>query len=645
MSNTPSTVIPENIDEAKPPRDARFWLIFLSLCVSNFITALELGSITAALPTIVNALHGEQFIWAGSAYALGTTALIPLAGGLAEIFGRRSVLLGSLVLFAAGSTVCGAAQNMNMLIAGRGVQGLGAGGIISLTHIIVADLVSLCERGVFNGLIAMAYTVGTGSGPVVGGTLAASGNWRWLFYLNIPICALAALLVFSFLRLRAPAGTMKERFAKVDYFGNGLVVAATTSIVVALAVVAPLISGLIGLAAFFVYEAHYAKHATIPFDVMNTITGLSGYIQTFLNFVVMIIIVYYNEVYFQARFDVSPTGAGIDGMPLAFLSPTAGLIAGVIIQKTTSYRVPIMMGWSLLVLGLGLLSTLDENTSRAKTLAFSVISGLGTGSLILATYFPVLAPIPVSKNANALALFVFIQNFGLVWGIPVGGTILQNELRNQLPADFVAQLPGGVEIAYSIIPVIRTLPEPLRSDVQKAFAQALKIVWSVTTGIACLGFVVGLFMKPYPLHTSVDRNWGMEDEWKDLDILVCKNMPDSISVRFFKYSSLCVGQCARWHAGRQYAVYLHAAHAFGFDSYAQNCASTFASLTPPHTLFPQRLQRAPLRARLTRTTSIKLEAVPAARDREVGPAVVLRGTVRHGDVVREEALTVGARGH
>ncbi|KAJ6470866.1 iron permease [Mycena sanguinolenta] len=461
MSNTPSVVMP--VDN-NPPRDVRFWLIFLSLCVSNFLTALELvGFNLDPLPTIVDTLHGEQFIWAGSAYALGTTALIPLAGGLAEIFGRRLVLLSSLALFATGSALCGAAQSMNMLVAGRILQGLGAGGIISLTQIIVADLVSLRERGSFNGLIAI---------------------------------------------------------------GNVLLVGATTSIIVALTwggiqyswgddrVLAPLISGTIGLAAFFIYETHYAKHATIPLDVVNTMTGLSGYIQTFLNYVILILITYYMEVYFQARFDVSPIGAGIDIMPLAFIGAPAGLIAGVIIQKTNSYRIPITAGWVLVVVGFGLMSTLDENASRSKALASSVIVGLGTGSLILTTYFPVLAPIPVSKNANALALFIFTRNFGLIWGIAIGGTILQNELQSHLPADFVALFPGRVEIAYSTIPLIRTLPEPLRSEVRKAFAQALRKVWLVATGIACLGFLASLFMKAYPLHTSVDGNWGMEDSQK-----------------------------------------------------------------------------------------------------------------------------------
>ncbi|KAJ6472376.1 major facilitator superfamily domain-containing protein [Mycena vitilis] len=203
--------------EDKHPRDLRFWLIFVSLCVCSFLTAIEIGSITTALPTIVDELHGTGFIWVGSAFALGSTALIPFAGGAAQIFGRRPVLLGSLLLFALGSAVSGAARSMNMLIAGRTIQGLGGGGIISLTQIIVSDLVSLRERGTFNGLISISYSIGVGIGPVVGGSLASTGQWRWLFYLNLPICGLAAILVFFFLRLRTPPGTLREKFALIDY--------------------------------------------------------------------------------------------------------------------------------------------------------------------------------------------------------------------------------------------------------------------------------------------------------------------------------------------------------------------------------------------------------------------------------------------
>ncbi|KAJ6482029.1 major facilitator superfamily domain-containing protein [Mycena vitilis] len=522
---------PAELTDEKPPRDFRFWLIFLCLCVCSFLAALEIGSITTALPTIIDELRGTQFIWVGSAFALGSTALIPLAGGLAQIFGRRPVLLSSLILFAVGSAVCGAAKDMNMLIAGRTIQGLGGGGIISLTQIIVADLVSLQERGSFNGLISMqvcsAYALGVGIGPIVGGGLASIGQWRWLFYLNIPICGLAAILVILFLRLRTPPGTLREKFARIDYLGNILVVAATTSTIIGLTwggiqfpwgsahVLVPLIIGILGLVGFLVYEGRYAKHPMVPFSVMSTRTGLSGYAQTFLASMIVVEINYYIQVYFQACYNVSPLGSGVDGLALAIIAAPAGLIAGVVIQKTNSYRVPIAVGWIFMILGVGLLSTLNFDTSRSKAIGYSAISGAGLGILILATYFPVLAPITVTQNAQALALFIFMRNFSLVWGITVGGTILQNELHKRLPADFVAEFPGGVEIAYSIIPVIRTLQEPLKTQVRVAFAESLKVVWWTTTGIAGIGLLACLGMKHYKLHTTVDENWGMDEGEKE----------------------------------------------------------------------------------------------------------------------------------
>ncbi|KAJ6482238.1 major facilitator superfamily domain-containing protein [Mycena vulgaris] len=485
----------EELADEQPPRDIRFWLIFVSLCVCGFIVALELGSISTALLTIVDELHGEQFIWVGSAYALAATALVPLSGGLAQVFGRRPILLGSLLLFAAGSTLCGAAKNMNVLIAGRTIQGLGGGGIISLTQIVVADLVSLRERGAFNGLISISWSVGCGIGPVVGGSLAVSGQWRWLFYLNVPICGVAAVLVILFLRLQTPAGTLREKLARIDYTGNLLVVASTTSTVIALTwggiqfawgsvnILVPLILGMLGVCAFMVFERRFAKHPMVPFDVLSTRTGLSGYAQNFFTSLIMITLIYYLEVYFQACYNVSPIGAGVDGLGLAFVSAPMGLVAGIVIQRTNSYRVSIWFGWICMIVGVGLLSTLDADTSRAKPIGYSIIAGAGIGILFVASYFPVLAPLHVSKNAQALSFFV--------WGITIGGTILQNELHKHLPAEFIAKFPGGTEIAYSIIPVICSLEEPLRR-------------------IAGFGFLVSLLMKHYQLHTAVDRDWGIE---------------------------------------------------------------------------------------------------------------------------------------
>ena len=155
-------------------------------------------SVSTALPTIVEALDGHDFAWVGSAYTLGSTAFMPMSGGLAEVFGRyapfatqspipsptclprRSVMLASLVIFAVGAAVCGAAQSMNMLIAGRTIQGIGGGGIIALTDIIVADLVPLAERGPYLGIVGAVWAIASAVGPPIGGVFAES-DWRWLF--------------------------------------------------------------------------------------------------------------------------------------------------------------------------------------------------------------------------------------------------------------------------------------------------------------------------------------------------------------------------------------------------------------------------------------------------------------------------------
>ena len=136
-------------------RGPRFWLIFASMCTCLFLSALEVASVSTALPTIAHDLQGSQFIWVGSAYVLSSTAFLPMSGGLAQAFGRRPAILFTIGLFALGSGICGGANSMNMLITGRAIQGLGGGGIQSLTAIILADLVALQERGVYAGLYGL----------------------------------------------------------------------------------------------------------------------------------------------------------------------------------------------------------------------------------------------------------------------------------------------------------------------------------------------------------------------------------------------------------------------------------------------------------------------------------------------------------
>ncbi|THH02025.1 hypothetical protein EW026_g762 [Hermanssonia centrifuga] len=440
--------------EERKGKGLKFWLIILSICVSLFLSAIELTAVSNALPTIIADLHGEDFVWIGSAYALASTAILPASGGLAEIFGRRSTMLSSLTLFAIGSAICGAARNMNMLIAARAVQGMGGGGILSLSSIIISDLVPLEERGVYNGLIGLTWGCATAIGPLLGGALAQNGLWRWLFYLNLPIAAIAALLVVTCLHLRTPTGTVREKLGRIDWIwlGSGPAILALES-------------------------------------------NKSHYLQTFFTPIITLSVVF---------------KTGVDLLAVSLSLGPAVIVSGVSIAITKLYRPQLWVGWVLLTVAIGVLSTIQADTPIAQVIGLPILIGVGCGILMAATYFPVLAPLPVSENAHALAFFAFCRSFANVWGVTIGGTILQNELSRNLPAEFLSQFPGGAEIAFSVIPVIHTLPEPLKHQVQVAFANGVSKIWLVMIAIGALGLISSLFMKALPLHTEVDDKWGLE---------------------------------------------------------------------------------------------------------------------------------------
>ncbi|KAL5495946.1 hypothetical protein ACEPAI_1410 [Sanghuangporus weigelae] len=524
--------LPTNSDlpTKEPPaqeRGLRFWMCIVAIMVSSFLMVLDLSGVGTALPVIVADLHGKEFEWVGSAYALSATAFLPLSGGLAQVFGRRIVMLSMVFLFAVGSAMCGAAPSLNFLIASRTLQGVGAGGIASLTQIIIADLVPLQERGTFNGLVAIAYAFGTSSAPVIAGALVQGGHWRWFFYMNLPICGITAILVFTCLDLKVPKGTIREKLLQLDWTGNFLVVAATTAVVIALTwggikfpwtsaqILTPLIAGVIGLVVFIVYEAKLATHPLVPFAVMSSRTGAAGYVQGFFCNFYLLGSIYYLPAYFQACRFASAVGSGVDLLGLGCTIMPFGLIAGISVAKSGKYRPQLWLAWVSLIVAGGLLFTLKADSSRPKYIGYQVLIGLGLGILMTTAFFPVLAPLPVSLNANALAFFMFVRFFSQIWGVTVGGTILQNELQKRLPAEFLQKFPEGTSVAYSIIPVIPTLEEPFRTSVRVAFADSLRVFWAVLLAIGAAGFLVSLLMKGLPLHASLDEDWGLKESERE----------------------------------------------------------------------------------------------------------------------------------
>ncbi|KAG8923556.1 hypothetical protein FRC02_011057 [Tulasnella sp. 418] len=521
---------PEQSVQQGPPSGFRFWMIVISLMVTSFLSAIETTAVSTVLPTIIADLNGHDFVWVGSSFTLASTAILPMSGGLAQIFGRRPVMLGALFLFAIGSGICGGAKNMGMLIAGRTIQGMGGGGIFSASEIIVADLIPLRWRGLFMGVFGSVWAVASAIGPPIGGAFAES-DWRWLFYMNVPLTGLAAVLVFMFLRVKAPKDDFKTKMGRMDWTGNFLVIASSTITIIALTwggvkyswssyqVLVPLILGLVGLVVFFGYEARYAKEPVVPWTLVSNRTSLSGYLGTFLHGIISMIVVYYLPVYLQGSKMKSPIQSGVGLFGSAFTIAPFAIVCGATVAIFKIYRPQNYIAWAVSAVGLGILSLLEADSSKAMWVSFQVIEGIGVGMLYTATTFPILSALPLSESAHAMALFAFLRTFAQTWGVTIGATILQNELRDRLPSDFLAMFPAeSVEIAYTAIPLIPSLSEPVQTQVRVAFAESLQIVWYVSAAICVLGFISVVLMKEIPMHEVTDEDWGLEEKKKEKDV-------------------------------------------------------------------------------------------------------------------------------
>lgn len=512
-------------DDAPIPqkKGLRFWLIIVSLLVSTFLAALDLTAIATALPTIAEQLNSTDYTWIGSAYSICSTAFIPWSGGLADIFGRRNVLLGAVLFFAVGSAMCGAAPNMEVMIAGRSMQGVGSGAILSLVEIILADLVSLSERGAYQGAFGAIWALASATGPLIGGGLAET-NWRWLFYLNLPLCLIISIVIGAFIKLKTPEGTMADKFKRMDWFGNFVFIPSITLFIVGLVyggqtypwtdahVLAPLIIGFLGLVFWVVIEHSFVKHPTVPFKLLSNPTTLIGFWGTFIQAISALSFFYYWPAFFQSVFSAGPVESAIDFFSVAFVVAPFAMIAGGSISATQVYKPQNVIAWIFMTLGPGLMSLVMYDSPKKVWVSLPIPFSIGIGLLFAATVFPVLAPLPPKLAGRALAFLVFVRSFGNVLGITVGSVTLANELSQRLPAEFVATLPGGISGAFAAIPLIERLAEPLKTEVQIAFAQSIRTIWFVLIPFGAFGLIPTLFMKTYKLGTVTDETWGMREK-------------------------------------------------------------------------------------------------------------------------------------
>ncbi|CRK20251.1 hypothetical protein BN1723_017855, partial [Verticillium longisporum] len=289
----------------KPGRD--FFLAFAALSILMLAVALDATSLGVALPIMSTELGGTalQAFWSGTSYLLASTVLQPSFASMSAIVGRKYVVYVSCLLFTVGSIICAVAQNFTVLLIGRSIQGIGGGGIIALSEVIVTDLVPLAVRGQWLSILSAMWAIGTVAGPLMGAGFAQHATWRWIFWINLPLMAVGLLMIYFFLNQTELPGDLRTKLARFDWFGSFLFTAGSTILLFGISTggvmydwgsfrtLLPLILGILTLPVFAYWELHWAKEPIIDRGIFRNWTMIANYIMTVFHGMILWSLIYF----------------------------------------------------------------------------------------------------------------------------------------------------------------------------------------------------------------------------------------------------------------------------------------------------------------------------------------------------------------
>lgn len=499
-------------DAPPTPKMRREVLVVLpGLMLAMLLAMLDNTIVGTAMPVIVGEFGGYAHMsWVVTAYILAATISTPLYGKLGDLYGRKRLFMFSIALFLVGSAASGAAQNMGQLIGFRGLQGLGAGGLMVGVMAIIGDLVPPRERGKYQGPMAAVMMLAMIGGPFIGGVLTDSLNWRWTFYINLPL-GIAALLVVGF-TLHLPR---HRNEAKIDYAGIILLSIAAGAMVLlttwggteydwdswqilglgAIAVVA-----LVGL----IMVERKASEPVLPLRLFKdrnfVLINAVGFLQGFAMFGAMTFI----PMYLQMVKGQTPTESGVTFIPMMLAAMVFSMLSGTILTKTGKYKIFPIMGSVAMIVGLYMLTTIEVETSLMKVSLFLIVFGAGLGLIMQVAMVVAQNSAPQRDIGVASSTSTFLRSIGGSFGVALYGAIFANELKNsltgKLPPEAAANFTGG---GAGMNPEdIQKLPEPLLGYVTHGVTDAITTVFYWSIPFAAVALVFALFLKAVPLRSG-----------------------------------------------------------------------------------------------------------------------------------------------
>jgi EmrB/QacA subfamily drug resistance transporter len=491
-------------------------VIMSGLMMGIFLASLDQTIVSTALPTIVGDFHRSDLLsWVITSYLLASTASTPLWGKAGDLYGRKRVFQLAIVVFLVGSALCGASQNMYELIAFRGLQGIGGGGLISLVFAIIGDVISPRERGRYQGYFGAVFGISSVIGPLAGGFAVDSLSWRYIFYINLPL-GIAALAVTNRV-LRLP---MRKREVKIDWWGALLLVAGVSSILLATQ------SGgtdypwnsiqIVGLFALgglllvgFVLRERIAPEPILPLELFRVQIFTVANVVSFVSGIAMFGALAFLPQYLQLVHGVSATMSGLLLLPLLAGLLVMSIGSGQYISRTGNYRWFPLAGTILVTVGLFLLIHLGAHTSLVTVGLDILIFGAGLGLFIQVLTLVVQNAVPMHQMGVATSSVTFFRSMGGAIGTSALGAVLTArlayELRHFLPT---ASPANGKNTVTQLIQSPATLDKlktsnpALHEGIIQAYAHAIDRVFLVALPISILSVIAALFIRQERLRGS-----------------------------------------------------------------------------------------------------------------------------------------------
>jgi EmrB/QacA subfamily drug resistance transporter len=494
-------------------------LLFIGLMVAMLLSALDQTIFSTALPTIVGELDGvNHMLWVTTAYILAATIMMPVYGKLGDLIGRKGLFIGAITIFMFGSIVGGLAPDMTWLIVGRAVQGLGGGGLMILSQAIIADVVPARERGRYMGAIGGVFALASVAGPLLGGWFTESIGWRWAFWMNLPLGALAILAAVMLLKL--PKST--NRKPTIDVAGMVLLAITSTAIVLvttwggtqydwdSLTIISLIAIAVIAGVSFVLVE-RAAAEPIMPLHMFKernfVLTTASGLITG----IAMFGAIAYMPTYLQMVTGVNATQAGLLMIPMMAALLVSSVGSGQLVSRTGRYKWVPITGAVFIAIGLSLLSTMTPDLPIWILCSYLAVLGLGLGMSMQILVLIVQNTFPNSQVGTATAGNNYFRQIGASIGTAVVGSLFVARLTDLLGTRLPAAAAGVTGNTNSLTPgAVRDLPDAVREIIVGSYNDALTPVFLYMVPLVLLSAVLLAFVKEVPLATTIERGEATE---------------------------------------------------------------------------------------------------------------------------------------